>query len=736
MKPRCGPATVRGVVLPCATVLYWMGRPKGWIAPSQETDLEKFSDASSGIRSGESSYRKSLCLSLEVFGLGERAMRKIICIVNTFVFAIFTSVTWGDPPIVESSGNTLSVESSGNTLNVQSSVVLPEVVVTANRLDTPVSQVANSMTVITAKDIEQKQSSTVLDALQGVPGLTQTQNGGPGQNSGLFIRGADSGHTLVLMDGIPINNPISPSRDFEYLDQLFLDGVSQIEVVRGPLSTLYGTNATAGVVNIITQKGDGTSKGSVLLEGGTYNTFREAATASAGDKLGNFTLSVSRFETDGYPSADKTLGNMVNNGDGNSTASFRLDLSPLSNLENNVTVRYVKSRDNLDAFGGANGDDPNYFLDEQQWIVGSQSKLKLFNGDWEQVLGFSFTDDLQKYTDDFSSFINSHFERGAYEGQAAQINWQNNVNLLKGETLVAGIQLQQEWGRLDDTTDYGFGSSNAFVNQTTTTGSYFIENQTSLLDRLFITEGGRLDVVSSFGSQWTYRGTAAYFIPDIETKLKATYGTGFNAPTIYQLYSPYGSTSLQAESSDGWDAGFEQPFLGEKIKVGATYFQTHFSNLIDFVTTATPPNYGQYVNIGKAETEGWETFASAKPFKNLDIRADYTYNWAINVQTGAQLQRRPQNQADFSASYQLGGASLGFSVLYIGDRSDLSFVNYVAVPVALPTYTLVNVMASYDFNSNIKLFGRVENLFNTIYEEIYGYGTPGLSFYAGTKITM
>jgi vitamin B12 transporter len=672
-------------------------------------------------------------------------MFKLLRCLIGFLLLVFIPVArlLADPSLVELPGNTLdsSAVSAIPTLQPPDKLTLPEVVVSTNRLDTPLSQVANSMSIITAKDIENKQAGTVLDALQGVPGLTLLQNGAPGENSSIFIRGADASHTLVLIDGMPLNNPISTDREFSNFDQYFLNDVSQIEVVRGPLSTVYGTNATAGVVNIITQQGDGTPKGSIMLEGGAYNSFRETATAFAGNQGINYALSASRFETDGFPSADQSFGNTVNNENENTTASLRVGFLPLSNEDNSFYTRYIQTRTNLPAQGGAGGDDPNYFLNEHQWVVGSQSKWRLLGDDWEQVLGISYTDDLQQYTDDFSSYINSHFERGIFEGQSAQINWQNNLQLWKGETMVAGIQAQQEWGREDDTTDYGYGPSEALINQTTTTGSYFVESQTALLDRLFATLGGRLDAVSSFGNQITYRGAVAYFIPGLETKLKATYGTGFTAPSIYQLYSPYGNTSLEAETSEGWDIGFEQPFLGGVVETGATYFNNNFTNLINFESTATPP-YGQYFNVGTAQAEGWETFVSAKPVQDLELRADYTYTWAFDPNwvtdglTGLQLLRRPQNQADFSASYQWRGAHLGFNVLYVGDRPDVAFVNFTATPVTLPSYTLVNLMASYDVSPNIKFFGRVDNLFNTIYEEVYGYGTPGVSVYLGTKISL
>ncbi|HVZ80062.1 MAG TPA: TonB-dependent receptor [bacterium] len=647
-------------------------------------------------------------------------------VLSSVLLTAVSSGLWADP----------AIEPMGDTL--PSAAVLPEVVVTANRLDTPVSQVANSMTVITAKDIEQRQADTALKALEGVPGLTLLQNGAPGENVGLFTRGADAGHTLVLLDGIPLNNPMSIGRQFDALDQFFCDDIRRIEVVRGPLSTVYGSNATAGVVNIISEMGEGAPKGSFLFEGGAYHSFREAASASAGNDLGTAALSVSRFDTQGFPSADRSDGNSVNSQDANTTASLRLGLNGVQDLRDGFTARYSQSRTNVAATSGPFGDDPNYFVEERQWTLGDQVHLKLFQGAWEQELGASYTDDLQKFTDDIVdpvAYPNSHYERGVFEGQMVEAHWQNNVEVVKGETLVAGIQGQQEWGREDDTTDYGYGLSNTFIDQVTTTGSYFAESQTSIDGRFFATLGGRLDAVSSFGQKLTYRAAACYFVPGLGTKWKATYGTGFKAPSIYQLYSPYGNTGLLAETSEGWDLGVEQPIAHDSLKVGVTYFHTDFSDLIDFESTATPP-YGEYFNVSKAQTLGWETFLSSEPLKDLHLRADYTYTWAVDLDTGTQLIRRPQSRADVSADYRWSALETGINVAYVGERPDLDFSFYPAKTVVMSSYALVNLAASYAVDEHLKFFGRVNNLFDDRYEEILGYGTPGLSIYLGTKVSL
>lgn len=654
--------------------------------------------------------------------------RAAVAILLSFVPS---SILWADPePAAEPSGNSLSATAP----------MLPEVVVSANRLDTPASQVANSMTVITAKDIEQKQANTALKALEGVPGLTLLQNGGPGENVGLFTRGSDSGHTLVLLDGVPLNNPMSTSRQFDALDQFFVDDIRQIEVVRGPLSTIYGSNATAGVVNIISQPGEGAPKGSLLFEGGTFHSFREAASASAGNEWGNVALSVSRFDTQGFPSADKSFGNRFNSTDGNSTASLRLGLIPASNLDGGFSVRYNQSLTNVPAGGGLSGDDPNFFLDERQWVAGAQAKWTLFNGKWEQRFGISYTNDLQKFNDDITdpvAYPYSHYERGVFEGQTVQFLWQNGINFGKDVTLVLGTQVQDEWGRADDSVDYGYGPSVTQMDKSLFSSGSFAEVQTRFWDRLYITLGSRRDSVVDFGEQYSYRAAGAYFIPGLETKLKATVGTGFKAPSVYQLYSPYGNTALSAETSQGWDLGVEQPLAQDTVRVGATYFRNDFSGLIDFESILTPP-YGQYFNVSRAQTLGWETFLSADPLKGLKLRADYTYTWAVDLDTGLQLIRRPQDRADFSASYQRDAWEAGFNLVHVGDRPDAYFDNltYSTVPVTLPAYTLVNLMGSFQVDEHLKFFGRINNLFDAQYEAVYGYGTPGISFYAGTKVSL
>ncbi len=662
-------------------------------------------------------------------------MQKIRNVIGVFVFisAVIPTLLWADPPPVELSGSTLTVESAANTLNSQASLALPEIVVTANRLDTPASQVTSSLTVITAKEMEQKQSTTLLDALKTVPGLDIVRTGGPGETSSIYTRGSNDAHTLVMMDGIPLNDPLSAARSYDYLDQLSVDDVKQIEVVRGPQSTLYGSNAMTGVVNIITQYGQGPFGGSLLFEGGAYGTFLERILAGGGDNGGNYSLALSRFDTAGFPSADKAMGNTLNNLDQNTTASLKLGASLTSNFQENFILRYNQSHTSLDDGSGPGMDDPNNFADQKQFLVGSQSKLKLLDGDWEQVLGISFADNNRLYTDDPSATaLNAFYYRGNFDGQTGQLSWQNNLRLAKEETVIVGLQGYGEWGVSSNSFDPTILATPTSANAAM--GSLYAESQTGLGERFFINEGGRLDVHSQFGSHTTYQGGLAYFIPGLETKLKANYGTGFLAPTLFQLDDPtYGNKGLQPENSTGLDVGFEQPLGGNFLKVGATYFHEDFNNLIQFQSTGLFT--GNYANIGQAQSDGVETFADFRGIHNLEVRADYTYTNARDTRTGLPLIQRPQHKGSLDVFYQWDVMELGTTVAYVGPKPDMNFSAFPATPVTLDSYFLVNLRASYRLNDRVKIFARVDNLFNQYYEEIWGYGTPGLSAYGGIKVS-
>ena len=669
--------------------------------------------------------------------------RFVLC----FIFsAVISSGLWAqDTPPAASNNSSAVTPQPSVTTPVVSSVVTPvdttanetstlkEVVVTANRVDVPLQDVTSSSTVITLTELEQKQAGTVLDAIQSVPGVDIAQTGQPGETASVYIRGTNPEHTLVLFDGIPLNDPIGAPGSYDYLDGLSLDDVKQIEVIRGPQSTLWGSNAIGGVINIIPQSGPSPLGGSVLVEGGSYGTSHEAASAHGGDNGGYFNVDVSHFNTSGFPALEAQYGGTVNNGDDNNTASLGVGSNLTSNLQENILVRYSQSNTSIDADNEnfVLGDDPDYFALQKQFMAASHTDWKLLDGSWEQILTASFADDNRLFNG-VSNPYNTYFEQGNFDGQTAQINWQNNIRLAKEETVVVGIQGQQQWAISNDTNGYSDVTGSAFTSvvpeTTVQTASAFIESQTSIEDNFFFNLGGRWDDHSQYGVHTTYQAGLAYVVPDLNTKLKANYGTGFLAPSLYQLYAPtYGNASLLPETSVGYDIGFEQP-IGKDLTVGASYFDNDLTNLIQFVNI--------YSNVGQARSYGVESFVEFKGVKNLDIKGNYTYDNAQDLIANVPLLRRPQNKASGDVDYQLDAAGLGASLIYVGNSFDENFVTGSGNIVPLASYFLVNLRAFYQVNSQVKLFARVDNLFNQYYEEAFGYTTPGLSVYGGTKVSF
>jgi vitamin B12 transporter len=297
--------------------------------------------------------------------------------------------------------------------------------------------------------------------------------------------------------------------------------------------------------------------------------------------------------------------------------------------------------------------------------------------------------------------------------------------------VVLSLQGQQQWAHESDSNGYSdalFLDTSDGVTANVRMGSAFVESQTSIDDRLFLNVGGRWDDHSQYGVHTTYQAGLAYFIPGLETKLKVTYGTGFLAPSLYQLYDPtYGNNGLLPETSKGYDIGVEQPLGSDVMKIGATYFHNEFDNLIDFNFITL-----HYYNIDIATTDGVESFIEFKGVRNLEFRASYTYLNTLDNQTGLALLLRPQNQVDLSTDYRWDKAELGISVSYTGSRDDLDLNGN---PVILPPYFLVHLRASYELSGGVKVFARVDNLFNQYYEQVFGYSTPGLSAYGGIKLS-
>ena len=603
---------------------------------------------------------------------------------------------------------------------------LGNVIVSATKTETYQAEIGSSTTVITADDIKKTGKRTVQGVLRDVAGLTVMQSGGVGGQTSVYLRGAGAGQTLVMIDGVEVNDPISTDRSFDFAN-LTTNNIERIEIVRGPQSTLYGSDAMAGVINIITQKGTGKLKVEGYFEGGSHNTFRESfgLSGTALDKL-DYSFSATRLDSAGISRAHNGSENDPYH---NTALSTKLGYKVFDNAELSLSVNYTDARISTD-YGG-NQDVSDY----TSWSKDLSTKFAFdqsINSWWTHTLSFSYHDIRRKDRKNWEPVYYYTTIADWYKGNNKKVEWQHNISPVKWNIFTAGFEYEDESGSsyYESTSSDGPYSSKQDRKSVNNYGYYF-QDQLKVGDKLFITPGIRIDDHELFGTKTTYKVSAAYLIPQTGTRLKANWGTGFKAPTLYQLYdASYGNISLRPEESKSYDFGFEQSFFKNRVSFGLIYFHNDFKNLIDWVTT-DPIYYstGEYINIGKAMTKGFEIGVKIRPLENLTVGANFTYTDTKNKETGLTLARRPENQANFNVDWAfLPNANLNFGMNYMGKRRDSDYNT-----VSDKAYTIFRIAASYDITKNFQVFSRIENLFDRKYQEVYGYETLGRSFYAGIK---
>lgn len=617
-------------------------------------------------------------------------------------------------------------------------IILETIVVTATRVETPIGEIASSVTVISSEEIVRKQKPTVLEVLRAIPGLNVVQTGGPGRTTSISIRGANSEHTLVLIDGVEVNDPITVGRSYDFA-HLTVDNIERIEILRGPQSTLYGSDAIGGVINIITKKGEGKPKFFLSAEGGSFTTFRETAGLRGGNKWVHYSLGLSRTDSNGISAARKKNGNYERDDYENTSLSTRVGFTPVENLNIDFLLRYINAKSELDTwvFGVGVVDDPNYFQKSEQIFFKTQAELSLFDKTWNQKLGFAVNDHDRYYKNPKDTQHPFDFERSNYNGGLMKLDWQHHLKLHKTNLLTFGFEFEREEGKSKYYSESIWGpDQSVFPKKTAHTKGYYVQDEVRLWDRLFGTIGIRIDDHSRFGTETTYRIAPVYLIKETNTKIKGTFGTGFKAPSLYQLFAPptlwgpIGNKHLKPEKSRGWDAGVEQSFLGDRVILGATFFRNDFKDLIQF------ESLNGYVNVARAKTEGVEFTASGKPMEDLIIQVSYTHMDTENKRTDRDLLRRPKNKLNLDLNYAfLKKGNIHLGMTYVGKRDDMDPATF-SRRVNLDGYTLVNLAASYELTKNFQIFGRVENLLDKEYEEVKGYGTPGISFFGGIKLSF
>ena len=597
---------------------------------------------------------------------------------------------------------------------------LQSVVVTATRIPTPEIEVASSVTIVTDEDIAVRQIRTLPDVLKEVPGLNVVQTGGPGGQTSVFMRGTNSNHTKVFIDGIDVADPSSSTSSFDF-GQLLTQDIQRVEILRGPQSGLYGSDAVGGVINVITKSGSGPARFTASVEGGSFDTFNQTAGLSGSLDQFHYAANFQHLHSGSTPVTPSDYLQpgqaRINDYYDNQTGSTKLGFDVTDTFDLGLVARYTDSHLRL------TGDDFNFFpsipdtaqsdFHTKQYYLRTTAHLLSFGGAFDQTLGAAYSN-IKSY--DFSPDGPSETDNF---GARVKFDWQGIVTLAATQKLVLGAEHQRD-------------SITTPVSASTSIDSGYAELQSSFWGSLYDTLSVRYDDNDRFGSKVTYRIAPEYLLGDSGTKLKVSLGTGFKAPTLTEMFQSFpafdffANPNLRPETDLGWDAGFEQALLGNKLRLGMTYFHINIKNLI-----AANPDGTMDVNVGRAATDGVESFIAYQPLKSLTLRLDYTFTQATDEIAHLTLLRRPKNKESLLTAWQasnrlqLSATVLSVSSWVDGNR-DFSIPRLNASP-----YTTVDVAGNYSLTQNWALTARITNLLNRHYQNPDAFDQPTIGAFAG-----
>jgi vitamin B12 transporter len=589
------------------------------------------------------------------------------------------------------------------------------IVVTANRTERAISQVGESVTVVEEEEIVNRQPSDVLDVLRTVPGVTFNRNGGIGTNAGVSIRGAESDQTVVLIDGVKLNDPASPGGGFNF-GPLLLGNIARVEVVRGSQSVLYGSQAIGGVVNLITREPTEELGMFARAEYGARDTAE--LTGNVSGRFGPVAASIgaSYLHTDGISAFSEARGGAERDGFESLGVNGKIDIALSENLSIDLRGFYADGEVGIDGFPApdyvfADVDEVSYRKD---FVGYAGLNADFLDGRFRNRLGFAYTNiDRRNFNFDTDT------ETFDANGENRRYEYQGVFDAAEFVELVFGAEREESDFRSGtDEADVWINSVYGQVNLSPVTG-------------LSLTGGVRYDDHETFGDATTFAASGAYTPNSGDTVVRASYGEGFKAPSLYQIYSTYGNPALLPEESESWDVGITHSFLDRRAQIGVTYFERDSTNLIGFVSTATPP-FGFYDNTELASAKGWEFGLAVRPVDGFDVALNYTNIDAIDETTGNKLARRAEDKADLVVDYRMNnGIGIGATVLVVGDSFDNA-----SNTRQLDGYVVADLRASYGVTEQLEIFGRVENLFDEEYETVYRYGQPGRAVFGGVRFRM
>ncbi|GEP56494.1 TonB-dependent receptor [Reyranella soli] len=609
---------------------------------------------------------------------------------------------------------------------------LPTTVVTADRFPTDPDKVTSSYTIVPQEEMQRRQLRTAGEVLKTVPGISVQQSGGPGTQTSVFVRGSNSNHVLVLIDGVTVNDPSTPNGAPDFAHFL-TENLEKIEIVRGPMSTMYGSQAIGGVINMVTKAGKGPMNGQAFTELGTRLWSNSGAYVRGSEGRFNYNLTFAGTFT---PNDTPVPARFTPNGGyvdidpyRNLTFAARLGFEINDNTQFNWFGRYIDTKLNYDQVGQ---EDPNANGYTSQFYTRGEIEGNYFNGRWKPVVGVNYSTITRHDLDYASPQVPFPFTVDAlFNGRRLQGDFKNLVTITDQVEVIAGLDYDRQWAYSNTLSSVAPGTLAALAWGTMSQTGLYGQLRLNPFEGFNLNVGGRVDFNDIYGSVGTWRAGASYLWAPTNTKVKASYGTAFKAPSLFELFGTGafcgGNRNIQPEYSRGYEVGVEQGIFDRKVKAGITYFFNTYSNLIQ-----CPPPFTTLQNVANAQSEGFESFVQISPLKWFDLYFDYTFTIARNVDANQPLVRRPQDIFNIRAEVRPWENTLfGVGVLQVSNRTDF---NATTGAIMNPSpYTLLRFTAQYDVIPAVQLFARAENVLNRVYEEPEGFQAPYFQAFFGVK---
>jgi vitamin B12 transporter len=603
------------------------------------------------------------------------------------------------------------------------------VVVTATKLETPAAEVGAAVTVITGQEIDTRRYPTVDEALRQVPGVEIRRSGSFGKSSSISIRGATPNQVQVLVDGVRAKSTTLGQAD---LSDLSPDLIERIEVIRGPQSTLYGADAIGGVVNIITRRGQGPLSAWTTQEIGNYDTLRSTAGVSGSKGIFDYALGVSHFESNGQ---------FKNDGVNQDSLNLRLGVSLPAQTTVTLTSRWNQTNVGLPIEFVGNPSpivptiDPNTRQENETWVVSLGARTRPVSW-WETELRLgrywnqsAFIDPRDPYACPPATFGPPCDFPGTFETERREIEWLNHFHIGTWSTSTFGIEYRHDSGNVQGTS--------GFDPESDTVAGLF-QQQFRFFDRLFMSAGVRVEDNSVFGQSVTERGSLAYHIKETGTRIRGGAGSGFRVPTFNELFFPgFANASLKPEESFGYDFGVDQSFWKNRVRLGLTYFQTKYTNLIACcVPLATFP-FVTTGNIGRARSAGIEFTSEVDILDNLTASLNYTYTDTENLLTDKPLSREPKHRWNGKLSWEPIKRLLLWSEIHAVNRQwDTAADTYNSGHTRVDLGATYRVLERWGHVKYVDLTARIQNLLDERYAEVRGFPALGITGIAGVRVAF